>query len=488
MMLFDPTKAERSPSRCESLAWHPSRRFRAGLLALPLAAAGIVTAGPDAQAFPGDCRFGVNAHQASNNALDLAAGAGIGWVRFDMNWHQFEPQQGQYNWTEADRFIDHAQLLGLNVFVTIAYSPSWAVAQPCNDNDANPANTCRNRLPLNVASWTGFVTAAVNRYQGKVTHWGMWNEPNLEHFFSGTREQYVNQLLIPGSDAVHAACPTCLVLGPELAHLRGANWDADEGVCIGTNCAFNGWNYSLARVLEAAGSYCDIISHHKYAAPASVFWPEAVDGEWIANVQIINGIKEVTDQYAPGKPVWITEFGMESEPFGSHTNAETATEVTAFYTGLDQIQQGSFTGAVNQPWPELKALFWYDLVDDPNGYSWGLLESNETPKPQYNSYAAVIQTLGPCDGSGGGAGGGGGSSSGLGGSGGSTTSSGTGGTASSSGTGGSTSGSSSGTGAEGSDSEDSSCGCETPGARGGRLGLIGSVGWLALLALRRRRR
>ncbi len=443
-----------------------------------------------AEAFSPDCPFGVNAHQVSNSALDLAASAGIGWVRFDMNWFQFEPLQGQYHWTEADRFIDHAQSLGSHVFVTIAYSPSWAVAQPCNDNDPDPANTCRNRLPLNVADWTSFVTAAVNRYQGKVTHWGMWNEPNLDHFFSGTREQYVNQLLIPGSDAVHAACPSCQVLGPELAHLRGAHWDANEGVCIGTNCAFNGWNYSLIQILQSAGSHIDIISHHKYADPAAVFWPEAVDGEWIANVQIINGIKEITDQHAPGKPVWITEFGMESEPFGSHSNAETATELTAFYTGFDQIQQGSFAGAVNQPWPELKALFWYDLVDDPGGYSWGLLESNETPKPQYSAYGAVIQTLGACDGSGGGGGAGGSTSSGTGGAGGTASSSGTGGaggTATSSGTGGTTSGSSSGGDGDGATGEDGDCGCTTPGRLAGRFGAFGLAAGLALLLWRRRR-
>ena len=35
-----------------------------------------------------------------------------------------------------------------------------------------------------------------------------------------------------------------------------------------------------------------------------------------------------------------------------------------------QIQKGTFSGAINQPWPELKKLFWYDLNDDPNGYSW----------------------------------------------------------------------------------------------------------------------
>ena len=458
-----------------------------------LASTIVLLATSSANGFTSDCRFGVNAHQASNAALDLAAAAGIGWVRFDMNWLQFEPQKGQYNWTEADRFIDHATTLGLNVFVTIAYSPSWAVAQPCNEADPNDENICHNRPPLDVADWTDFVTAAVTRYQDRVTHWGMWNEPNLKGFFNGTRDQYVSQLLIPGSDAVHAACPSCRVLGPELAHLRGANWDANEGTCIGNNCAFNGWNHSLKMILQAAAGYIDVITHHKYADPAGVFWPQAVDGEWIASIQIINGIKEVTDQYAPGKPVWITEFGMESEPYGSHSNAETTTQLSLFYQGMDAIQQGSYAGANNQPWPELKKLFWYDLHDDPNGYSWGLLDENLAAKPQYTAYADIIQQLGPCDGSGGAGGAGGSSSSGTGGS---TSSSGTGGATTSSGAGGEGATTSSGTGAGGATSSssgsaadggsDGGCGCRLSGSRDDS-----PASWLTLLAaaaLRRRRR
>ena len=48
------------------------------------------------------CPYGVNAHQASNATLEQAADAGIGMVRFDMNWNQFEPQKGQYDWSQGD--------------------------------------------------------------------------------------------------------------------------------------------------------------------------------------------------------------------------------------------------------------------------------------------------------------------------------------------------------------------------------------------------
>ena len=105
-------------------------------IVLPSAAAtallAMTLAPGSAAAFPEDCAYGVNAHQVSNDALDLAADAGIAWVRFDMNWHQFEPSPGSFNWTQADRFIDHATANGQHVFVTIAYTPQWAVGAAWN--------------------------------------------------------------------------------------------------------------------------------------------------------------------------------------------------------------------------------------------------------------------------------------------------------------------------------------------------------------------
>jgi len=483
-----PTLVDVSPHRRLSMA-HPIEHHRrpawsSGVLvgsAIALAASSAVGATPS-------CPYGVNAHQASNDTLDLAAAAGIGWVRFDLNWIQFEPEQGNFQWTEADRFVDHASSLGLNVFMTVAYSPIWAVAGPCNEADPDPANKCHNEPPANVSYWTAFVTAAVTRYGAQVKAWGMWNEPNLGDFYKGTRDDYVNGILIPGSAAVHAACADCQVMGPELANLRGASWDANEGQCIANQCRFNGWNYSLIQVLQAAGDSIDVVTHHKYRDPAPDWWSEALDGQWELGFQLTNGIKEVTDQDAPGKPVWITEFGWDSEPYGENTNAYAADQLTQMYQDMALVIAGTMPGVTNQPWPELKKLFWYDLQDDPNGYSWGLIDETGVPKPPYDAYAAVIAQLGDCSGSGGSAG-----SAGMGGNG--TGGSGTAGNGPSGGSGtgagpmGGNGAGATGSGADaGSADEAAGCGCRVPGAtdRPAPPPLLLLVGAGALGARRRR--
>jgi hypothetical protein len=81
-------------------------------------------------------------------------------------------------------------------------------------------------IPRNVADWTDFCTRSVQRYKTSIRAWGFWNEPNLSGSWSGTRQQFIDIILKPGADAVHAADPGTIVAGPDLAHLEsgGALW------------------------------------------------------------------------------------------------------------------------------------------------------------------------------------------------------------------------------------------------------------------------
>lgn len=330
------------------------------------------------------CPYGVNAHQASNATLEQAADAGIGMVRFDMNWNQFEPQKGQYDWSQGDRFMAAAEELGLQVFVTIAYTPDWAATVPCNEGSSNQLEWCHN-APTSADAYSAFVRKAVARYPS-VQYWGLWNEPNLSQFYRGTRDQWAETILAPGSDAVHEVCSDCKVLGPELANLREGGWDADEGVCAFGECIFNGWNHSLEEILKSHGQYIDIITHHKYADPADAFWSEITGGQYFGSLQYMYGVQEITDRQQPKKPVWITEFGWQTSPGGEHSREYAAEQLRLAFDGFDDTQSD---------WPELEAMFWYDLADDPNTYewgrsTWGLLDEEGNPKPAMEAYEEVI--------------------------------------------------------------------------------------------------
>lgn len=76
----------------------------------------------------------------------------------------------------------------------------------------------KNDGPLNdvpvAGAYEAFVTAAVKHFASRVTYYELWNEPNLGQFWEGTPQQYTALVVVPGADAVHAACPNCSVLAP----------------------------------------------------------------------------------------------------------------------------------------------------------------------------------------------------------------------------------------------------------------------------------
>ena len=96
--------------------------------------------------------------------------------------------------------IGDARARGLHIFATLAYSPGWA-------NGGQP----HQAPPVSAADWQRFVRTVVRRYRGQIKHWGMWNETNLSQFFSGSKDDYVHKLLVPGAQAAKAADPALRV-------------------------------------------------------------------------------------------------------------------------------------------------------------------------------------------------------------------------------------------------------------------------------------
>lgn len=185
---------------------------------------------------------GANVHLPPPDTLDLADELGVGWVRIDFNWDLAEPVNGSYDWAPFDAVIDGAAARGLNVFATIGYGPAWASISGNRDGGSTS-----NDVP-DPAEYQQFVTDAAARYVGKVQAWGTWNEPNLGDFFEGTREEWLANAFIPAVDGIRAGCPSCLVVGPELASI--------------------GDQYAVyfEAALAARGGDLDVVSFHIYSS------------------------------------------------------------------------------------------------------------------------------------------------------------------------------------------------------------------------------
>src|SRR5947209_16222864 len=153
---------------------------------LPLLLLLVLAVGAGAlPAVAADSPFGINVHAPQGAALaaqlDRVKAAKIGWVRIDFIWAVVQPAPGTWDWRVYDAIANAAKARGLQVYATLAYTPAWATDGPQLTG-----------VPRNPDDWRRFCLRAARRYRGKILYWGLWNEPNLKQFWSGSRDQYVD--------------------------------------------------------------------------------------------------------------------------------------------------------------------------------------------------------------------------------------------------------------------------------------------------------
>jgi len=315
------------------------------LTAVVLCVASVAVAGTNAP-------YGINAHVPSTQLLDMLAAAGIQWVRVDMNWFQLEPGRNQYNWGYMDNVVNAARARGLQIFATLAYSPNWASGTA---NIADP--------PQDPNDWYNFVYNVVRRYKSSVKHWGMWNEPNLDGFWTGEAWQYREWILKNGYNAAKAADASCVVLGPELAHMSG-------------------WPDFMENVMaEGGANYIDIITHHCYKGDTGTEVFNYLDKDafyWAWDDPPL--MKVLDDLGVDNRPVWLTEVGWTTADGDGSVSED---EQADYYHQL-------LWGVHERAW--LERVFPYEAMDDPTPGvpKWGIIKADYTPKKAYTEYQSFI--------------------------------------------------------------------------------------------------
>ena len=290
--------------------------------------------------------FGVNAHIPTVDDVDAIAKAGFGIVRVDLTWNIMEPRRGEYRWDLSDPVVQDLEARGVQILGILGYCPAWASS---GSDEFYP--------PRDVEDWKDFVTAMVYRYQGRIRYWTLWNEPNSNTFFHGSVEQFVRLVLIPGARAAKAVDPDCRIVGPDLAHLTGADWDK--------------W---LDRILADAGSVLDVISHHCYKdKPSEVLrMLEGPSRPW--EPPPVQQVLERRGQ--EGKPFWLTEVGWRSTEVGQDKQ-------TGYLISI-------LRSSLRRHW--ISRVFIYELRDSLREPGFGLMSYAGKPKTSYTAVRHFIRS------------------------------------------------------------------------------------------------
>jgi hypothetical protein len=296
--------------------------------------------------------YGINVHLAQNTTLAKVKAAGIAWIRIDVNWSIIEASQGKYAYSDVDRVVNYAAANGLSVYASIGNTPGWANGKKGSNYPAT-----------HVADWKNFVSRTVARYKNQVKYWGIWNEPNLKIFFALGKDKFVQQVLLPAAQTIRGADPAAFIVGPDLSHKTEAGTE---------------WYFWLKYILDNAGQYFDIISHHMYEDLGVYYMYELLE----EGDQLIPAVKTIIEESGQGdKPFWITETGWNTSKYS---------ETMQSNRYQDMLYARAFK---NYP----QKVFFYEIIDDPKASSgpFGILRSNLEAKPAYNTYKDYIAGLLP---------------------------------------------------------------------------------------------
>ncbi|MDT4999365.1 MAG: large repetitive protein, partial [Mycobacterium sp.] len=292
-----------------------------------------------------------------DTALDALQSTGVDTIRVLVPWAGVEPIQGSDDWSAVDRVVNSAAARNIKVLGVLNSTPTWA---------AVPNTFPLAGMPSDNAQFAAFAGLAAARYQGKVTAWEVWNEPNGINFWqpAPNAAQYT-ALLKPTYLAIKAADPNAVVVA----------------AAVGSVIDWGDWTVNPVRFVSemyqaGAAGYFDALSFHPYHYTT----PFTQGGIYFESpLTQLNRIHDLMVANGDGnKKIWATEYG---EPSSAAGDANQAAYLGDFLRGWRTL---SFAGPA----------FIHTLVDnanaDPAEASFGLFRADWTPKP---SAAAVITVI-----------------------------------------------------------------------------------------------
>lgn len=325
--------------------------------------------------------------------MRLISEAGFGWIRQQFPWEDieihgkgdFEDRRNDLDgdgqpdaisaWDKYDTIVDLAEQYGVQILARLSTPPDWAQSPEVTGDFAPPAD---------LQDFIDYAVAVAERYQGRITHYQVWNEPNL---YPEWGDQTVNaeaytEMLCRTHDALKA-------IDPEIVVVTGA---------LGPTIDLSGRNaydlLYLQRMYQAGAGACfDVLSVQGYGLwsgptdqrlrQTTINYPRHL---WIRDMMVAHG-----DAH---KPIWISEAGWNPVPddptiadwerYGRVTMDEAAAWAPQAYARA--IEEWPWIGVIN---------YWYfkRADDSERGASWyyfRMVEPDFTPTPIYESLKAYI--------------------------------------------------------------------------------------------------
>lgn len=160
----------------------------------------------------GVCHAGYSESDEEYRQLDAL---GVQAIRADFHWSCFQPEPATWNFGCKDGYVDAAVRHGKQVIGLLDFDNN-AVEQ-------DPVGKARDLYiaPGDIPLFAEYARQLATHYQGRVYAWEIWNEPDIDRFWTGTPEEFY-ALARQAAEALRAADPDARIIGPATTGPLGA--------------------------------------------------------------------------------------------------------------------------------------------------------------------------------------------------------------------------------------------------------------------------
>ncbi len=365
--------------------------FAAGVVALAVAVSTLSASAASSHLTIGIYDEGVTLYGKPASVFPVFKSLHVQVIRLNLHWASIaqhrpingaDPNDSAYNWGPYDTVVRYASRYGLQVLFSIIDTPGWA-----------NGGAGKNRAPKNMSDLRNFAVAAATRYSGTWTAtggarlpavhlWAAWNEANNPVFL---QPQYK---YVKGKWVIQSAIDYAHICEAVYAGVHAARVSGDKVACgLTAPRGNNNPNQPRASVspltflnaVHAAGlRHFDAWAHHPYPlSPAETPASKLNSGTSITLGNIQTLIDQVTRYYGP-KPIWITEYGWQTNPPDN-------------FLGVSWAKQSSYLTqafAIARKNPRIQLMLWFLLRDEPNlgGWQSGLETVTGQKKPSFAAF------------------------------------------------------------------------------------------------------
>ena len=259
-----------------------------------------------------------------DQALKFIRDSGVKWARLQSGWQRAEKTPGVYDFGWLDHIVDSLLDAGIMPWVSLSFGNGlYMDCPPCRGTYFYSPAVFGEKA---VAGWIRYCQAMARHFQGRVSHYEVWNEPNAGFLqkpgseASGKvaaepPEEYVKLVKIT-ADAVRAVLKDARIIGGSISG------------CSLCNEYINGlFDAGLAE-------HIDIFSYHPYEEIPELYWPSRL--QFIRD-RIAESGKKIE--------VWQGENGIQLPKSEVHqarfltrrylTDLRLGVDMTSFFTACD---------------------------------------------------------------------------------------------------------------------------------------------------------